>query len=619
MKKIRILDINLGNLKFKETELSFEESLMALGGMGLNARILTRELSPETDPLGPDNILIFSPGLLAGSGFPTASRTEASALSPATSGFGTSNSGLFFGGDLKRTGYDSLIFRSRAESPVYLSLMDGKVLLLPASEIWGKDAWESIDWLDARYPESSIALIGPAGEKGVRFASIQNRRHDAWGRTGLGAVMGSKNLKAIVIQSREKIRAAETENFREIRRKATRIIKASRYYEPFKKSGTLGASPVYGKFDALPTKNFSGEGIASWPSDYGHKLHQKHVTGRMACESCWIACGHMVSIAGGNYAGQKLKALEISPTITFCAQAGLSVEDSFRATEICQRYGMDMLSAGATAAMAFQLFEEGKIHTSDTGFPLIWGDGDAFCRLLEDMALKRGLGSLLAEGTARAAEKLGHPEAAVHIRGLEMPMIDPRGRWSSYSFGMLTNIRGGDHLRCRNPFENLRENLKSEDLFWEAFRLPEEEYLKADIFPESLKKKIFDLEKSRVFLPLMALWSEDLITLFNTFGICIRPPILNTIGPTLLSETCRSFTGTKISPEELMESAATSWNLIRSFNLACGEKPGAANFPKRFFLPAHGKKELSEEKLKEVLKAYYTARGWDDEGRPEVK
>lgn len=616
MKKLCILEIDLSSGCMETISPELTEDLAQLGGLALNARILSERIPKGAEPLGPDNVLIFSPGLLAGSGFPTASRTEASALSPLTGGFGTSNSGLFFGGDLKRAGYDALVFRGQAKTPVLLAIEGKTPRLLDAFPLWGRDAWETIEDLEGLYPKASMALIGTAGENLVRFASIQNRRHDAWGRTGLGAVMGSKKLKAIVIAPGGKVKAFHTENFRRIRQQATQAIRASRYYEPFKATGTMGAMPVYGKFSALPTKNFSGEPIPEWSRNFGRSLEERHVRGRMACESCWIACGHLVSIEKGPYKGQDLKALEITPTITFCAQAGLSVEDSFRATELCQRLGMDMVSAGSTAAMAFDLWEKGKIPSPHTAYPLRWGDGEAFCRLLGDMAHRQGMGNILAEGAARAAEKLGEAEAAMHIRGLEIPMIDPRGRWSSFTFGMLTNIRGGDHLRCRNPFENLKENLQDEDLVWEAFRLPETEYQKADIVPASLKKKILDSERSQVHLPLMARWSEDLITLFNTFGICIRPPLLNAIGPTLLAETCRAFTGRDISPETLMQQAAGTWDTIRRFNLNQGEEPQAASFPRKFFLPAHSLKGLCPEKLTRVLKSYYRARGWDDQGHP---
>ncbi|MCW7752904.1 hypothetical protein OOT00_02780 [Desulfobotulus sp. H1] len=616
MKPLAILDIYLGSGRIHVT-MSKQEAPSGLGGMGLNAATLHQDLhSSRMDALSPDNILVFSPGVLTGSGFPTAARTEVSALSPLTGLFGTSNSGLFFGGDLKRAGFDSLILRERAPHPVYITILDREVSIHPAHELWGKDSWEAITWLEGRYPKASLALIGTAGENQVRFASIQNHRHDAWGRTGLGAVMGSKNVKAVVIKGSGKVRAHDKDSFHEIRQEATRAIRASRYYDPFKKYGTLGASPAYGKFNALPTRNFSGAHIPDWSKKFGQNLLKTHVTARMACESCWIACGHMVRIAEGIYAGQALKALEISPTITFCAQCGLTATDSFRATEFCQRFGMDMLSAGSCAAMAFQLYEEKKLTVKDTGYPLPWGDVHAFCRLLEDMALRRGIGRILADGTARAAAALGYPEYAMHVRKLEMPMIDPRGRWSSYSFGMLTNIRGGDHLRCRNPFENLKENIRTGDGLWEAFLLPEEEYHKADIVPETLRADMFDLEQSRVYLPLMVRWSEDLITLFNTLGICIRPPILNSLGPTLLSRALNSFTGIFLPPEQLMMTAATSWDTIRRFNLSHGDTPDAARFPHRFFLPCHGKTPLDEENIHTALQAYYRVRGWDSLGTP---
>ncbi|QGT98767.1 Tungsten-containing aldehyde:ferredoxin oxidoreductase [Candidatus Syntrophocurvum alkaliphilum] len=618
MQTIKIIEINLSTHNSKVYYLNQEQSKRTLGGMGVNAELIYERLKNKAvDPLGPENILVFSAGTLTGTGFPTGSRTEASAKSPLTGRFGTSNSGFFFGGNLKRAGYDTIVLTGQSDQPVYLVLSEQDVQFKDATKLWGIDAWECTELLETEYPKSSIATIGNAGENLVRYASIQNGRNDAWGRTGLGAVMGSKNLKAIIVNSNKKVSTADPDKYKNICKTARQMVRNSPFHKPFKQFGTLGASAAYGKFGALPTRNFSGQTIPEWAEKYGKNLLELYSRSHMTCESCWIACGHMVDINKGKYQGDQLKALEITPTITFCAQCSLSAEASFKATELCQRFGMDMVSAGSTVAMAFNLYEDGKLSKEEIGYSLQWGDEEAFIQLLTDIALGNGIGKILAKGSAEAEKLLNSDGYAMQIKNLEIPMIDPRGRWSTYSFGMLSNIRGGDHLRCRNPFENLRFNLTSSDMLWEAFKFPVEYYEQADIVPASLKKEIIDLENSRVNIPKMGKWSEDLITVFNSLGICIRPPILNAMGPTFLAEAYSVATGIDMSPIELMQSGERTWNLIKLYNLAEGEHPDDSKFPKKFFIPADGVKDLDESTVEAALKSYYAIRGWDEQGVPQ--
>lgn len=231
---------------------------------------------------------------------------------------------------------------------------------------------------------------------------------------------------------------------------------------------------------------------------------------------------------------------------------------------------------------------------------------------------REGIGDILAEGSKRAAEQFEQGDKyAIQVKGMEIPMIDPRGRWSTWTLGMLTNIRGGDHLRCRNPVENLRFNERDEEYRKERFGFKQTMYEKLDM-PEELKRKTIDLENDITYIPEMSKWAEDLINLYNSVGICIRPPVMEKVGPTIIAEACQAFTGIEFTPAELMESAERTWNLIKLFNLREGEKAEASKFPRRFYEEELNGQVLDEGKIQKVLEIYYQLRGWDPKtGRPE--
>ncbi len=612
----KILEINLSTNAQTIYVLDEDMARECIGGIGFNARIIYDHIPPGTDALAPENVLVFGVGALVGSPFPTASRTEASAKSPQTGGFGTSNSGGFFGISLKNAGYDALILKGRASEPVYIHINNGQVEVLDAEGIWGNDAWEALDILRARHYGAEIALIGLAGENQVRFASIENGYYDGWGRTGLGAVMGSKNLKAVVVNGDMGLQPESPRALLKTVRKAQDLIKATTSYLPFSSYGTMNATIPYGNFNAVSTHNFSRETLPDWKAIAGRQIVDTYGTRHIACQSCIIACGHLAEINEGKYAGTQVKALEITPTTSFSGNAGLGTEAAIKAAEICQRMGMDMVSTGSMIAFATELYQKGIITRDDIGYELEFGNEDSAFALMEDIARKRGFGAILAEGVKRAAEIISGSEPyAMHIKGLEIPMIDPRGRWSTWTHGMLTNVRGGDHLRCRNPVENLRYNENDEALSQERFGLKPSVYEKLDM-PEDLKAIAIDLDKDTVDIARMAVWAENLINLFNASGVCIRPPVLEAIGPTVLADAINAFTGIDIIPQGLIWSAERTWNLIKLFNLREGENSADSRFPRRFYKEAIAGKVLDEELVQKVVEDYYEVRGWDQFGNP---
>lgn len=617
----KMLDVDLTSGKIKELPVGEGLARDYLGGLGFNARLLYEEIPSGADPLGPENVLVFCAGALVGTNVPTASRTEASALSPATNLFGTANSGNFWGGELKFAGFDGVIIRGKAPAPVYLFIRDGQAKILPAGHLWGLDAWETVRRLREEHRDEAVqvAAIGPAGERLVRFASIENGPFDAWARTGLGAVMGSKNLKAVAVRGRGTVKVAKKGDFLRAVEEAKKALFSSPFYGPFSRYGTMLASLPYQEFGALPGRNFRWGALPGWEETRSRKAMHKYTSRGIACLACPIACAHWVEVKEGSHAGLRLKDLEVTPVIGFGAGCDVGDLASVAAlTALCQRLGLDMVSAAAVVALAMELFEKGIISAKDVGFPLEWGDGVAVARLLEVIALRQGIGDVLAEGVRRASRHFpGAEKCAVEVKGLEPFLLDPRARWSTWTLGYLTNVRGGDHLRTRNPVENLRYNENPVPYFTEKFAFPPEMYEGLDM-PEHLKREIFDPVTRDVNIPRMAKWSEDLLALYNSLGVCIRPPLLHTIGPTILARLFSALTGVEITPEEAIRAGERAWNLQKLFNLRHGEKPTDSDFPPRFYEegvqagPAAGRR-LDRAKVREVLREYYRVRGWDEE------
>lgn len=615
----KFLDVDLTNLEVKEFKLDKELLKKYISGVGISSKLIYDQVQPGTDPLGPENVLCFSVGVFAGTNIPTACRTEASAKSPLTELIGTSNSGNFWGSELKYAGYDGMILRGRSEKPVYIYINNEHIEILPANNLWGKDSWETIDYIrqDLKDSEIQIATIGQAGENLCRFASIQNGPNDAWGRTGLGAVMGSKNLKAIAIRGTKSIKVFNKTEFLEVVKECNKVIYQSPFFGAFSRYGTMLATGPYFKFGALPGKNFQSGVVSDWIETRSYKLVDKYSNRGIACISCPISCAHWVEINEGPYAGLKVKDMEVTPHIGFGAGCGIdNIPAIAKLCEACQRYGVDMVSASSAIAFTMELYQRGILSEEQIGFKLEWGDEEATFKLLDIIMRREGIGDLLAEGTKRAGEKIQNAKYyAMHIKGLEIPMADARGRWSTWTFGNITNIRGGDHLRNRNPVENLKYNVNPIEYKTEKFGLPDVVYDKLDM-PSNIKEEIFDIETKDVNIPKMSKWSEDLISVYNAVGLCIRPPILQTVGPKLIARLYSSLTGIDITADEMMKVGERIWNLQKLFNLREGETSEDSAYPIRFYEepltegPSRGK-ILEREKVIETLEEYYEYRGWD--------
>ncbi|HEX3031632.1 MAG TPA: aldehyde ferredoxin oxidoreductase C-terminal domain-containing protein [Bacillota bacterium] len=511
------------------------------------------------------------------------------------------------------------ILRGRAEKPVYLLIRDDRVQLLPAEHLWGKDCWETIDTIreEQQDPEVQVALIGPAGENLVRFASIENGYYDAWARTGLGAVMGSKNLKAIAVRGTGSVKVARKKEFVESTGAIRKAIQNSPFFGAFSKFGSMLATGPYHEFGALPGRNFQTGVVKDWWETRGRPQVPKLSKRGVGCIACNVACAHWAEVKEGPYAGLKMKDLEVTPVISYGAQCDIGDLGSIvKVTEICQRLGMDLVSSGGVIAFAMELFQRGLLSPTDLGGALPWGDAEAAFSLLHKIALRQGVGDLLAEGAFRAGQQIpGAAPYPITVKGMEMPFFDPRARWSTWTLGFITNVRGGDHLRTRNPVENLKYNENPQPYRTEKFGFDMKMFESLDI-PAEQKGEIFTSPAGDVNVAKMAKWSEDLLCLFNSLGICIRPPVLQAVGPTRLAELYTTLTGWDITPEELILAGERIWNLQKLVNIREGETREEHVFPARFYQeplpegPAQGR-VLDGEQVEQALDEYFAARGWD--------
>jgi aldehyde:ferredoxin oxidoreductase len=432
----KILFVNLSSGEIKEEKL--DESLCKdyIGGYGIGVKILYDRMKPKVDPLGPDNILGLITGPFTGTPIPSGARYAAVAKSPLTGGWGDANSGGFFGPYLKFSGYDGVFFTGISPKPVYLLIDEGKAELKDASHLWGKDAYETEETLEAEYgKQCRVACIGPAGEKLSLIAAIMTDKGSAAGRSGLGAVMGSKKLKAVVARGTMPVNVADKEAIDRLRKEHVKALSAPgpMNLEGLHKYGTSALTANSAHSGDTPVKNWGGVGIKDLPDVDGLKADvlAGYVEKLGGCWHCPVACKAVLKEGTGEYkypAG--IRRPEYETQGSFGAMCGNSDTGSINmANDICNRYGLDKISAGTVIAFAIECYENGIITKKDTGgIELTWGNHRAMVAMTEKMAKREGIGDKLADGVKVAAEKIGKgaKKFAVHVGGQEVGMHDPK-------------------------------------------------------------------------------------------------------------------------------------------------------------------------------------------------
>ncbi len=579
-----------------------------IGGRSLALYYLLKEMEPGVDPLGPDNLLIFAPSVLTGAPIQGVSRFSVACKSPLTGTYGEGEAGGHWGPELKFAGYDAVIVKGRAEKPVYLWIHDGEAEIRDAGKIWEKPTKEAQDGIRKELGDEKIrvAQIGPAGEKLVRFACIVNELSDVNGRGGMGAVMGSKNLKAIAVRGKKKINIKDPG-------KVTALVKwfNQNYMKNADVSGLnrIGTSQyilALNTSGALPTKNFRDGVIEGAEKISGKTMKETLQIGQKACFACSVVCKRVVKVDGPfkvdpAYGGPEYES--IAALGSFCGVTDLKAVA--KANEICNAYGMDTISAGVSVAFAMECFENGILTKKDTGgVDLRFGNAEAMVKVVEMIAKREGLGDILAEGVKSAAERIGKgaEKFAMHVKGKEIPMHE--GRWKTgVGLGYGVSPTGADHVQMEHDpcFEEkgfFIDQLNSIGIL--------EPVPSLDLGPR----------KVRLFTYLQHWWS-----LGNCIDICLftTAPARVWKIPQVV-EMVNAVTGWDTTTWELMKLGERATTMARAFNVREGFTKDDDWLPERLFQPLESGPlkgtKLSKDVYGEAIAAYYQVMGWDETGVP---
>jgi aldehyde:ferredoxin oxidoreductase len=598
----KILRIDLSNKITREETVPEEDLREYIGGRGLAAKILFEELKPGIDPLSPDNKLIFAVGVLEGSMVPGTSRYGVFAKSPLTRIWGEAHAAGSFGIELRNSGYIAIVIEGASPAPVYVSVKDAQVTINDASELWGKPTGQTEDSIKVEIgePKAVVASIGIAGEKLVNYASVISERHRAAGRCGLGTVMGSKRLKAVAVRGTGKLQVANVEKLRKLIQTYLKNWKTggrSDWIKDLSKNGTDGALESLSEEGLLPTKNFK-EGTFEYAEDItGETMTKAILVGRQTCPGCPIGCMRKVAVKDGPYApvvpeygGPEYETVA-SLGSTCCIK---DLKAIAKANMLCNMYGVDTISAGVSIGFAMECFERGIITTKDTGgIDLTWGNADAMVKLVEDIAHKRGFGATLALGTRRMAEKFGQESEkyAAHVKGLEIPMHEPRGK-KGVGLSYATSNRGACHLQTEHDGSFEEENFDPAIGITEKIARYSTERTKVDYV---IKAENF----------YYALADSLIMCKFAGVGYKTRQ----------LIQVIKAVTGWNISADELMKTGERIFNLCRAFNVREGITRKDDRLPERISEPAttgptRGQ-ALDATTLGLMLDNYYEIRRWN--------
>lgn len=583
----KILRVNLTKEEWKAEELDRNIAEKFIGGRGLGSKILYDEIDPKVDPLSPDNKLILATGPLTGTSASAAGRYMAITKSPLTGTIACSNSGGHFGAELKFAGFDLIIIEGKAKEPVYLYVEDGKAEIRSATHLWGKTTHEATDQiLSETDMEARVACIGPAGERLVRFACIINDKHRAAGRSGVGAVMGSKNLKAVAVKGSGSVQVADKEAFRKATLEGFQKVKANPVTsQGLPAYGTAILINIINQSGILPTRNFQDGVFEGAEKISGESIAEQLLVRNRACFACPIACGRVVKVTNPKYECFS-EGPEYESDWALGACCGVDNIDAIgKANYLCDILGIDPISAGVTIACGMELFERGIVSRSEVGRSLNFGDPDAMVEMVRAIGYREGFGDALAEGSYRLAERYGHPEYSMSVKRQEFPAYDARGA-QGMGLEYATSNRGACHVRGY--------------------------MISPEILGSPQKLDPFETEEkagwTKTFQDLTAVVDSSGICLFNTFAIG-APEIL---------EYLKAATGVKMTLEELMKAGERIWNLERLFNLKAGISGKEDRLPDRLLkepMPS-GPAKGNVVKLEKMLPEYYELRGWDKEGVP---
>jgi aldehyde:ferredoxin oxidoreductase len=596
----KILRVNLNKEKISSETLEENFYRRYFGGRGLISYYLLKELKPKIDPLGPDNLLIFACGPVTGTPVSGSGRNSVGAKSPLTGAYGEAEAGGYWGAELKRTGFDVIIFEGKASEPVYLWVHNQQAELKDAASIWGLEIKKSQEIIQSELGDHKVKVtqIGPGGEKLVRYACVINDLNHVAGRCGMGAVMGSKNLKAIAVKGTRNVKVCKPNRLAKLARwMATNVDKVAHTLHTYGTGADMDVSETLGN---LPVRNFRDGDFPEVDSISAQAVKEHVRVGMGTCYACVVACKKEVEVTEPWNVDRVYGGPEYETLAALGSNCGVSdLKAVCKANELCQRYSIDTISTGVSISFAMECFEYGFLKKEDTeGMNVKFGDAQCMLKLVEMIGERKGIGNLLAEGVKRAAERLpkGAEELAVHVKGQEVPMHDPRLKRGE-ALGYAVSPTGADHVH------NIHD----------TFLYPQlpKQYKSLGVL-ETAPLEDFGPKKIRLY-KYVGEWR----TLNNFLVMCLFPPwnVIQKVG------IVRAVTAWNTTAFELMKVVERGNTLARIFNLREGFTEKDDWLPPRFFQPktsgALNKTSVDPEKLQKAKLTYYEMMGWTEEGVPK--
>ena len=580
----KYLDVDLTSGKIHEKKLDPELAEKFIGGKGLGAKILYDELKAGVDPLSPENIILFMTGPLTGTSVVTSGRWCIVTKSPHTGIYLDSQIGGNFGHHLKKAGYDFILVRGKAANLCYLLVTSEGSTIISAKEVWGRGTFSTEEILQGKHPKSEVASIGVAGEKLVTYANVMTGRSHMAGRGGSGAVMGSKNLKAVVVSGNEKIDAVH-DNFRELTRTFRTKVQNDDGVKNRNRIGTMMWVNMSNQGGFLPTRNYQSGVFEEADSISGETMLENYTYANRACYGCLIACGKANKFTTGKYAGLDVDGPEYETTALLGSNCGINdLAAVAKASEMCDDLGIDTITAGATISFAMECVEKGYLQQSDVD-NLTFGNDDAVLEMIKLISHREKIGDLFAQGSKAAAEKIGHNsmDFAIQVKGNELAGVEPRGSWGM-ALAYSTSDRGACHQRTWTPSAELRGDLSRFSF-------------------EGVPKFVKESQDER------AACFSLVVCDFLPFNVPEMVEMLN------------SATGFSYTPESYLAVGERIWNLTRMFNVREGITGEDDVLPKRFYkdkMPEGDAKGLvvDKDQFEKAKLEYYKLREWNDKGIP---
>ncbi len=615
----KIAYINLSNGEVETAPIPLEMRRLYLGGRGMDMYLLYNHTKQGIDPLGPENVFLVSAGILVGTLASASARTHMAAKSPLTGFVGSTNMGGFFAPELRWAGFDHLVIKGKAKKPVYLWINDGAIEVRDASHLWGLGVFDTQESIRQELGDEEVKVLccGPAGEKLVRFANVMTGLKNAGGRTGMGAVMGSKNLKAIAVRGTMDIEIKHPEQALEYDEQMINKVNRTKFAQIMQKWGTMFIYGVTNSTGLIRCRNFQLNQLV------GGDIECEHIEevsfGTEGCFGCVIHCRHKYIIKEGPYAGVYAQGPEYTSQGAFGMEVGCNNFNTILVgNHLVNTYGLDTLETGSMIAWAMELYEKGILTDEDTdGLKLEWGNDEAVIEMIHRIAERKGLGDILAEGPLRAAAKIGKDSLKynIQVKGMSNLHSDERPT-PALALGIATSSRGSDHLRSRPAID--------------LYHLPEPVLRKIYSNPTPYDGPLTSNYSDYEGKPRQVQWQEMVYEAVDCLGICKYHTIF--LSPNLLSfdefsKLLYYNTGLEMSPLEIWEVADRAYTMERLFNIREGLTREHDWLVDRYFdeptpvgLPIVRGKKLDREKFKKMIDEYYELHGWDENGvpRPET-